>query len=31
MAYRSYSEISKKLGISKTPIYRRFRELKNAK
>lgn len=31
VAYRSYSEISKKLGISKTPIYRRFRELKNAK
>ncbi|WP_369294479.1 hypothetical protein [Klebsiella pneumoniae] len=23
--------MSKKLGISKTPIYRRFRELKNAK
>lgn len=29
--HMSYSEISKKLGISKATIYRRFRELRNAK
>lgn len=29
--HMSYSEISKKLGISKATIYRRFRELRNVK